>query len=195
LLYGGVEKLTREEGFMKVFIIVSLSMAILWTNGEAWSQKSPATVRFGVAGVSGTNAHYYVDRQLGLFRKNNRSRNDHFSRRQPIDPNRPRGRSGFINPGRDPRSCGQSNGHQFVVCRRCYQYFSVHDRIETGDPHSLGFARQKNRHQPLGLRNPRSGAVNPGTLRSQAKDFVVSKRGRPSMALRAGLPTPLSVPI
>jgi len=56
---------------MKVCTIVSLSIAILWTNGEAWSQKSPATVRFGVAGVSGTNAHYYVARQLGLFRKNN----------------------------------------------------------------------------------------------------------------------------
>ena len=56
---------------MRIFIIFVLSMAIFSSSGDAWSQKSPPTVRFGVAGVSGTNAHYYVDKQLGLFRKNN----------------------------------------------------------------------------------------------------------------------------
>jgi ABC-type nitrate/sulfonate/bicarbonate transport system substrate-binding protein len=56
---------------MKFFFIFSLLMAILWLGGEAWPQKAAPTVRFGVAGVSGTNSHYYVDRQVGLFRKNN----------------------------------------------------------------------------------------------------------------------------
>jgi NitT/TauT family transport system substrate-binding protein len=56
---------------MKVLFVFSMALAILLLREEAWSQKSAATVRFGVAGLSGTNAHYYVDRQLGLFRKNN----------------------------------------------------------------------------------------------------------------------------
>jgi len=56
---------------MRIFIVIALSIAIYSPAEDAWCQKGPPTVRFGVAGVSGTNAHYYVDRQLGLFRKNN----------------------------------------------------------------------------------------------------------------------------
>lgn len=56
---------------MRGFFVISLLTASLFLGSEAWPQKAIPTVRFGVAGVSGTNSHYYVDRQLGLFRKNN----------------------------------------------------------------------------------------------------------------------------
>jgi ABC-type nitrate/sulfonate/bicarbonate transport system substrate-binding protein len=56
---------------MRGFFVISLLTASMFFGNEAWPQKAIPTVRFGVAGVSGTNAHYYVDRQLGLFRKNN----------------------------------------------------------------------------------------------------------------------------
>ncbi|HVO94584.1 MAG TPA: hypothetical protein VMT22_17175 [Terriglobales bacterium] len=48
-------------------LVLALALAILSLGNDGWSQKSKPTVRFGVAGLSGTNAHYYVDRQLGLF--------------------------------------------------------------------------------------------------------------------------------
>jgi hypothetical protein len=48
-------------------LVLALALAILSLGNDGWSQKSNPTVRFGVAGLSGTNAHYYVDRQLGLF--------------------------------------------------------------------------------------------------------------------------------
>jgi ABC-type nitrate/sulfonate/bicarbonate transport system substrate-binding protein len=43
---------------------------MLWPGGEAWSQKSLPTVRIGIEAVAGTNSHYYVTKQLGLFQKN-----------------------------------------------------------------------------------------------------------------------------
>ncbi len=55
---------------MRIFIILSSLMAVLLP-GTAWPQKTLPIVRLGVAGISGTNAHPFVDKQLGLFQKNN----------------------------------------------------------------------------------------------------------------------------
>jgi len=58
---------------MRPFTIIILSslMAMLASAPDAWAQKSPATVRLGIAGISGTNSHPYVSKQLGLFQKHN----------------------------------------------------------------------------------------------------------------------------
>jgi NitT/TauT family transport system substrate-binding protein len=52
-----------------MFLLALLAIAGLGQNARA--QKSPSTVRLGIAGISGTNAHPYVDKQLGLFQKYN----------------------------------------------------------------------------------------------------------------------------
>src|SRR5438128_822049 len=55
--------------FMTFFLILSSSTLILWPNGGAWAQKSFPIVRLGIEAVAGTNSHYYVTKQLGLFQK------------------------------------------------------------------------------------------------------------------------------
>jgi len=55
--------------FRKIFILFSVWTLVLWPSREAWSQKSLPTVRIGIEAVAGTNAHYYVTKQLGLFQK------------------------------------------------------------------------------------------------------------------------------
>ena len=54
---------------MTILMILSLWAFILWPSREAWSQKSFPTVRIGIEAVAGTNSHYYVTKQLGLFQK------------------------------------------------------------------------------------------------------------------------------
>jgi NitT/TauT family transport system substrate-binding protein len=56
---------------MRSFIIIVLagSIAVLSPGRCAFAQKSLPSVRLGVAGISGTNAHPFVDKQLGLFQK------------------------------------------------------------------------------------------------------------------------------
>ena len=54
---------------MKSLIFLLSALVILALGRDAWSQKSLPTVRLGVAGISGTNAHPYVGKQLGLFQK------------------------------------------------------------------------------------------------------------------------------
>ena len=54
---------------MTFLMILSMWLLILWPGGEAWSQKSLPTVRLGTEAISGTNSHYYVTKQLGLFQK------------------------------------------------------------------------------------------------------------------------------
>jgi ABC-type nitrate/sulfonate/bicarbonate transport system substrate-binding protein len=54
---------------MAFLMILSMWLLILWPGGEAWSQKSLPTVRLGTEATSGTNSHYYVTKQLGLFQK------------------------------------------------------------------------------------------------------------------------------
>jgi NitT/TauT family transport system substrate-binding protein len=56
---------------MRSFIIIVLagSIAVLSPHRCAFAQKSLPSVRLGVAGISGTNAHPFVDKQLGLFQK------------------------------------------------------------------------------------------------------------------------------
>src|SRR4029077_3344917 len=56
-------------GSMMFLMVLSLCTLILWPTGEAWSQKSLSTVRIGIEAVAGTNSHYYVTQQLGLFQK------------------------------------------------------------------------------------------------------------------------------
>jgi len=52
---------------MKLWVSIFSLTALLATAGSASAQK----VRLGVAGISGTNAHPYVSKQLGLFQKQN----------------------------------------------------------------------------------------------------------------------------
>lgn len=55
---------------MKSCLFVFALAAALAAGREAWPQpKGLPTVRLGVAGISGTNAHPYVSRQLGLYQK------------------------------------------------------------------------------------------------------------------------------
>lgn len=52
---------------MKILLFLLMSAALLAAIPEASAQK----VRIGVAGISGTNAHPYVSKQLGLYQKYN----------------------------------------------------------------------------------------------------------------------------
>ena len=55
---------------MKSFLFVLALAAVLAAGREARPQaKGLPTVRLGAAGISGTNAHPYVSRQLGLYQK------------------------------------------------------------------------------------------------------------------------------
>ena len=49
-------------------MMVCMFVAIL-SSGAAWAQKSLPTVRIGIEAPAGTNSHYYVTKQLGLFQK------------------------------------------------------------------------------------------------------------------------------
>lgn len=51
-------------------IILMLFLSLLWfaSDREAWAQKLP-TVRIGIEAPAGTNSHYHVTRQAGLFQK------------------------------------------------------------------------------------------------------------------------------
>ena len=55
---------------MKLVLFLLTVAALLVRSPDAWSQKT-TTVRLGVAGISGTNAHPFVSKQLGLFQKHN----------------------------------------------------------------------------------------------------------------------------
>ena len=49
-------------------MMVCMFVAVL-SSGAAWAQKSLPTVRIGIEAPAGTNSHYYVTKQLGLFQK------------------------------------------------------------------------------------------------------------------------------
>ena len=53
---------------MSFFRIGSMFVALLACT-SASAQKNPPTVRIGIEAPAGTNAHYYVTKQLGLFQK------------------------------------------------------------------------------------------------------------------------------
>jgi len=52
-----------------MIVLVILSMLSIFSPGTASAQKNPPTVRIGIEAPAGTNAHYYVTQQLGLFQK------------------------------------------------------------------------------------------------------------------------------
>ena len=54
---------------MRFLVGFTVWVVILCPGREAWSQKSLPTVRIGIEAVAGTNSHYYVTKQLGLFQK------------------------------------------------------------------------------------------------------------------------------
>src|ERR1700741_5471603 len=54
---------------MRFLVGFTVWVVILCPGREAWSQKSLPTVRIGIDAVAGTNSHYYVTKQLGLFQK------------------------------------------------------------------------------------------------------------------------------
>src|SRR5580765_1241807 len=49
-------------------VMVCMFVAIL-SSGAAWAQQKLPTVRIGIEAPAGTNSHYYVTKQLGLFQK------------------------------------------------------------------------------------------------------------------------------
>ena len=53
---------------MTVLTMASMLAAILFC-APAAAQKNPPTVRIGIEAPAGTNSHYYVTKQLGLFQK------------------------------------------------------------------------------------------------------------------------------
>ena len=53
-----------------IFITVLSGLAFIFSStGDAWSQRNLPTVRIGIEAPAGTNSHYYVSKQLGLFQK------------------------------------------------------------------------------------------------------------------------------
>jgi NitT/TauT family transport system substrate-binding protein len=54
---------------MKSCARLVLLIIAIGVGSTASAQKSPPSVRLGVAGISGTNSHPFVDKQLGLFHK------------------------------------------------------------------------------------------------------------------------------
>ena len=56
---------------MKPSLFLFVLIAVFGIGSEVWAQKSLPSVRLGIAGISGTNAHPYVEKQLGLFQKYN----------------------------------------------------------------------------------------------------------------------------
>ena len=47
-----------------VFFLVA---ALLVPGSETWAQKNFPTVRIGIEAPAGTNSHYFVTKQMGLF--------------------------------------------------------------------------------------------------------------------------------
>ncbi len=53
-----------------IFVTILSMLALIFSSsGDAWSQKNLPTVRIGIEAPAGTNSHYYVSKQLGLFQK------------------------------------------------------------------------------------------------------------------------------
>jgi NitT/TauT family transport system substrate-binding protein len=52
-----------------VFLPLLCMVAVLLSSPPGSAQKNPPTVRIGIEAPAGTNAHYYVTKQLGLFQK------------------------------------------------------------------------------------------------------------------------------
>ena len=53
-----------------IFVTILSMLALIFSSsGDAWSQKNFPTVRIGIEAPAGTNSHYYVSKQLGLFQK------------------------------------------------------------------------------------------------------------------------------
>jgi len=57
-----------KEGSMVAFTVACI-IAVILASAPASAQKNPPTVRNGIEAPAGTNAHYYVTQQLGLFQK------------------------------------------------------------------------------------------------------------------------------
>ena len=49
--------------------VLFLVAALLAPGSETWAQKNFPTVRIGIEAPAGTNSHYFVTKQLGLFQK------------------------------------------------------------------------------------------------------------------------------
>lgn len=54
---------------MTRFIFLGLATVILSSGAAAWAQKPLPTVRIGIEAPAGTNSHYHVTKQAGLFQK------------------------------------------------------------------------------------------------------------------------------
>jgi NitT/TauT family transport system substrate-binding protein len=54
---------------MTIWPMVAALAALFLFADESPAQKNPPTVRIGIEAPAGTNSHYYVTKQLGLFQK------------------------------------------------------------------------------------------------------------------------------
>jgi ABC-type nitrate/sulfonate/bicarbonate transport system substrate-binding protein len=54
---------------MKRLAFLAMMMVILSSGVAAWGQKPLPTVRIGIEAPAGTNSHYFVTKQAGLFQK------------------------------------------------------------------------------------------------------------------------------
>lgn len=54
---------------MKRLAFLGFLILILSPGAEAWAQKPVPTVRIGIEAPAGTNSHYHVTKQVGLFQK------------------------------------------------------------------------------------------------------------------------------
>ena len=136
--------------------------------GESWAQKNPPTVRIGIEAPAGTNSHYFVTKQMGLFQK-------HGVNIELISF--PGGTVGlqalfagdiqFTTSDGDAGLSGKPARRQSLFYRRHDQHVSFQYSFAPGDSHASGTSRQKDRDQPLWLFVGHGGARGGGKIRSQ----------------------------
>ena len=51
------------------FVLFLIVVALVTPVGETWAQRTLPTVRIGIEAPAGTNSHYFVTKQMGLFQK------------------------------------------------------------------------------------------------------------------------------
>ena len=153
---------------MTIWTMIVVLASLFLSANESLGQKSLPTVRIGIEAPAGTNSHYYVTKQLGLFQK-------HGVNIELISfPGGTVGLQALLAgdiqfASADGTAGLQANlrgGNIYFVAGMINTFpFSI--LSQAGDSRAGGSARQKNRHQPLRLVIRHRGAGGGGKIRPQ----------------------------
>ena len=165
---------------MNRLVLVFWWLPCLSPGGETWAQKSFPTVRIGIEAPAGTNSHYFVTKQMGLFQK-------HGINIELISfPGGTVGLqalfAGDIQFATSDGVAGLSanlRGANLYFVAGMINTFPVQHPVEAGDPHAAGSARQEDRDQPLRLVVGYGSARGGGEIRSQTgqgRDHFAGRR-------------------